>query len=129
MRSCSLSKPRILYAEDEFTNRKLLEIQLGKSGFICDLAADGLQALEKVKETLYDLIILDQYMPGMNGDVLAPLIRDIQPGVPLLAITSDDAESDRLRDAGFLDVFIKPLRGTEYIEIIKMHIERSRAGV
>jgi CheY-like chemotaxis protein len=117
-----MGTPEVLYAEDEFTNRKLVEIHLQKSGIKCDLASDGLQALEKVREHQYDLIILDQYMPGLNGDELAERIRELYPQIPLIAITSDDAEIDNLKDAGFLEVFIKPLRGKDYIEVIKQYL-------
>lgn len=113
----------ILYAEDEFTNRKLLEIQLGKAGLSCDLAADGLQALQKVQDNDYAVVILDQYMPGMNGDDLAREIMKTKPELPLLAITSDDSEAGHLRSSGFREVFIKPLRGTDYIDIIKSYMK------
>ena len=113
---------QVLYAEDEFTNRKLLEIQLGKSGISCDLASDGITAFQKFQENHYQVIILDQYMPGMNGDVLARRIREINNDIPIIAITSDDAEIENLRQAGFCEVFIKPLRNKEYIEVIRKYL-------
>ena len=51
---------KVLYAEDEFTNRKLLEIKLKNFGISTDLAQDGLKAIELFKENTYDLVILDQ---------------------------------------------------------------------
>lgn len=113
---------RVLYAEDEFTNRKLLEIQLKNNGIECDLAVDGDQAEEMIAKYEYDLIILDQYMPSKNGDELARLIRENNPEVPLIAITSDDGEIDRLKKSGFNEVFIKPIRGTNYMETIKHYL-------
>jgi CheY-like chemotaxis protein len=118
-----LAKYNVLYAEDEFTNRKLLEIQLKKANLTCDVAVDGLTALQKVQENSYDVIILDQYMPGLNGNVLAEKIHEINPAIPLIAITSNDLETERLKAAGFKDVFIKPLRGTDHIHIIQSHIK------
>ena len=119
-----MAKFQVLYAEDEFTNRKLLEIHLSKSGISCDLASDGLQALQKVGENEYEVIILDQYMPGMNGDVLARKISQTHPQIPLIAITSDDAELDNLRSAGFREVFIKPLRSKDYIDVIRQYLKK-----
>ena len=113
----------ILYAEDEFTNRKFLEIQVTKSGMTCDCAVDGIQALEKLHANQYSVVILDQYMPGLNGDDLAREIRKFAPELPLLAITSDDTEVTHLKDAGFREVFIKPLRGTDYLETIRSYIK------
>ena len=113
---------KVLYAEDEFTNRKLLEIKLKNFGISTDLAQDGLKAIELFKENTYDLVILDQYMPGMNGDQVARKIREMNPNVPLIAITSDDGEIQRLNEAGFNEVFIKPLRGQHYIDAIKSYL-------
>lgn len=118
---------QVLYAEDEFTNRKLLEIQLGKSGISCDLASDGTSAFQKFQENHYQVIILDQYMPGMNGDVLARRIRETNAEIPLIAITSDDAEIENLTRAGFCEVFIKPLRNKEYIEVIRKYLNGKQA--
>jgi CheY-like chemotaxis protein len=114
----------VLYAEDEFTNRKLLEIQLRKASLSCDLAVDGIEALVKVRNNNYDVIILDQYMPGMNGDVLAREIQSFKPDIPLIAITSDDQELEFLRTVGFREVFIKPLRGNDHIETIKSFVKQ-----
>lgn len=122
-----MAEYQVLYAEDEFTNRKLLEIQLGKSGISCDLASDGLIAYQKFLENSYRVIILDQYMPGMNGDILARRIRETNTDIPLIAITSDDAEIDKLKQAGFCEVFIKPLRSKDYIEVIQKHLHGPKA--
>ena len=113
---------KVLYGEDEFTNRKLMEIQLKNENITCDLAEDGIEAVARFKREPYDLVILDQYMPGMNGDEVARLIHELAPTVPLIAITSDDGEIEKLRNAGFLEIFIKPLRGKNHIEIIKRYL-------
>lgn len=117
-----MANPQVLYAEDEITNRRLLQIQLQRNGISCDLASDGNQAMELYHKHPYDVIILDQYMPGMNGDQVAREILKDNPRAILIAITSDDAEIQSLEQAGFREVFIKPLRGKEYIEIIKSYL-------
>jgi len=118
-----MNTKRVLYGEDEVTNRRLLEIKLKKLGIECDLAEDGLQALSKIEENTYDLVILDQFMPGINGDEIVKRAGSKLENVPLIAITSDDTEVESLRDVGFNEVFIKPLRGSRYIEIIKEYIK------
>jgi CheY-like chemotaxis protein len=67
-------------------------------------------------------VILDQYMPGMNGSEVAKRIRKIDPAVPLIAITSDDSQVPVLEAAGFDRVFLKPLRGQDYIETILRYL-------
>ena len=109
---------RVLYAEDEDTNRKLLKLQLQRNGVRCDTAADGVEALEMFHKHDYALVILDQYMPGLYGSEVAKRIRTISPNLPLIAITSDDSQIPLLRESGFNRVFLKPLRGDDYISAI-----------
>lgn len=113
----------ILYAEDEFTNRKLLEIQLQRANLSCDLACNGEEAWEMFQKGNYRLIILDRYMPKMNGDELARKIKSVHPEIPLFAITSDDSDVKNLREAGFSEIFIKPLHGREYISLIRKYLK------
>jgi CheY-like chemotaxis protein len=115
---------KVLYAEDEFTNRKLVEIQLKNNGFDCDLVSDGRAALEMFENHSYGIVILDQYMPGMNGDQVARAIRKRNSTIPLFAITSDDGEILALRNAGFSEIFIKPLKGKNFIEAVKKYLDQ-----
>lgn len=114
---------QVLYAEDEYINRKLVEMHLDKAGISCQLASDGLEAWHLVQKNRYEVIVLDRYMPGMNGDELARKILEINPDQPLIAITSDDAEIDNLKKVGFREVFIKPLTDVGYIECIRRYLE------
>ena len=132
MVSCVKTQKRVLYAEDEYTNRKLMEYKLKREGIECDLAADGVDALKIFEKahvgtnipSTYGLVILDQYMPGLNGDELARKIRKIDEKVPLVAITSDESQITVLEEAGIDKVLIKPLRGVDYIGVIKGFLER-----
>ncbi len=116
---------KVLYAEDEFTNRKLMDIQFKNHGIPCDLAQSGQEALDLFRENSYSLVILDQYMPEYNGDELAREIRKTHPELPLIAITSDDSTVGSLKEAGFNKVFVKPLRGKEYMGIIQKFLENT----
>ncbi len=110
---------RILYAEDEFTNRKIMEIQCRKYGVECILVEDGRSALELCLKEKFDLVILDQYMPGLNGDEVARELKKTIPDVPLAAITSDDECTARLKNSGFDVVFVKPLQTADYRELLE----------
>ena len=113
----------MLYAEDEYSNRKLMELLLHQRGIACDLAEDGVSAFEMFKQNDYAVILLDQYMPGLLGSEVAKKIRDEGSKVPLIAITSDDSQVPALRDAGFDRIFLKPLRGVEYMNTIQSYLE------
>ena len=117
-----MAQKTVLYAEDEFTNRKIMEIQCLRYGVDCVLVEDGAEALSLAKNRKFDLIILDQYMPGLNGDEVAREIRRFDGAVPLAAITSDDGCVPRLKDCGFDTVFVKPLRGDDYRELLEAYL-------
>ena len=62
-----MKKERILVVDDEEHQGLLYEQELTDEGYLVDIVTSGYQALEKVKETMYDLVILDIGMPDMNG--------------------------------------------------------------
>ena len=113
---------KVLYAEDEYTNRKLLELMLRREGVECDLASDGDIALRMFHKNSYSVVVLDQCMPGKNGDEVAREIRSEDSSIPLIAITSDDSQIPLLENAGFDKIFIKPLRGVDYVGTILSYI-------
>ncbi|MBN1685102.1 MAG: response regulator [Spirochaetales bacterium] len=114
---------RVLYAEDEYTNRKLIEMLLEQRGVRCDLAENGVAAFEMFKKNDYALVLLDHYMPGLSGGEVARKIRAGGSSVPLIAITSDDSQVPALEEAGFNRVFLKPMRGPEYMDTIMSYLE------
>ncbi len=114
---------KVLYAEDEFTNRKILEIVCRKLNYKCILAEDGLQALELYRRESPDLVVLDQYMPGFNGDIVAEKIRQTDKTTPLVAITSDDEAVSQLKQAGFDRILVKPVKNRDYESLLNSFLE------
>ena len=114
---------KILYAEDEFTNRKIMEIQCRKFGVSCSLAENGRKALERCGKETFDLVVLDQYMPGLNGDEVARELKKLHPDLPLVAITSDDSCIPRLKATGFDSVYVKPLRAEDYKRLLETFLK------
>lgn len=113
-----MTSKRVLYAEDEISNRKLIQIRLQEEDIKCDTAENGKEALELFSKAVYDMVILDHYMPVMNGDQVAILIRKVNPSIPIIGITSDDGSAGYLRSCGFNEVIIKPLKG--YASILRI---------
>ncbi len=109
---------RVLFADDEYTTRRIFELQLGRNGIQCDSASDGYEALTLYNEREYGVVILDQYMPGLSGIEVAKRIRQRDPEASLIAVTGDDSQVPVLQQAGFDQIFIKPLRGDDYISTI-----------
>ncbi|MBC8412442.1 response regulator [bacterium] len=114
---------KVLYAEDELSNRKIMQIKLKKMDIECDLAENGQAAIDMFKQNSYGLILLDLYMPIMDGDEAARHIRKIDPAIPIIAITSDDDRTNELKKCGFDHVFIKPIHDSKYMDIIKGYLQ------
>jgi CheY-like chemotaxis protein len=88
---------RILVVDDDRTTRHVLQGVLTNAGYSTSVAKDGVEALEALRANKFDLLLLDVWMPRMNGlDVLAKLrTRKVRPRV--VVMTSDDAPETLLK--------------------------------
>lgn len=101
----------ILVVDDEAPIRDLLKRFLSLRGYNVRLANDGQEALTLVEQEVPQLIVLDVYMPGMNGvEVLRQLRRkQLNVGVILLTASQDDKLLQEALDLGSVDVMGKPV--------------------
>jgi PAS domain S-box-containing protein len=109
-----VSPARLLVTEDNAVNQKVAVAILKKLGFTADIANNGLEAVEKVKEREYDIIFMDCQMPGMDGFQATRTIRAMEGvgrRVPILAMTANAMQGDRERclEAGMDDYISKPI--------------------
>ncbi|MBO1926261.1 response regulator [Thiomicrorhabdus sp. 6S2-11] len=110
----------ILLVEDNLTNQMLMKAILKKLNLNCDLANDGLEAVEAVKNKRYDLILMDENMPNLNGIEATKQIRiyeqkeQIEPQA-IVALTANAMTGDRERfiSAGMDDYLTKPINMPE----------------
>lgn len=95
---------KILIVEDERLLADSLKTLLEKKGFQVETAYDGQSGAECASLGVYDLLILDVMMPGLDGFALARRVRAQRCGVPILMLTARSALEDRVRglDAGLL---------------------------
>jgi PAS domain S-box-containing protein len=103
---------RVLVAEDNIINQKLISILLEKIGCTVDMAANGRDAIEKIKRGGYDLVLLDVQMPVLDGIETAWIIRkEIGLSIPLIALTAYTSKEDagKCLAAGMNDCLVKPV--------------------
>ena len=105
-------KPLILIADDRASSRELLRLVLERAGYEVLEAEDGRQAVERAREAIPDLILLDLQMPQLDGyGVLTELRREERfATIPMLALTASAMRGDRekILQAGFTDYLSKP---------------------
>ncbi|MBL8428776.1 MAG: response regulator [Dechloromonas sp.] len=105
---------RILVAEDEPVNRKVICLQLQETGLVVDIAEDGREAVELAATQSYGLILMDMQMPQMNGLEAARAIRagNHNRETPIVAISANAFVQDREAcfDAGMQEHLAKPVR-------------------
>lgn len=119
---------RLLIVDDEQGMRNLLSIMLRKQGYLVHLASSGEEALEKLSNDVYDLIISDISMPGIDGIGVLRRVQELVPEVPTIIITayaSTESAIEALK-LGAYDYIVKPFDVEEFKIIISNALERKR---
>ncbi len=114
---------RILLAEDNVINQKVALHILGKLGYRTDAVSNGLEALEAVKCTEYDLVLMDLMMPEMDGEEATRMIRKEVPASRqpwIVAMTANVIKEDRERylAVGMNDFIPKPVRIEHLVNVL-----------
>ena len=121
-----MNKHRILIVDDEESMREFLSIMLHREGYQVEAAADGLQAVSRLKEQSFDLVITDMKMPRMGGFELLAHIRERFAETVVIMITafSTTEEAVEAMKQGAYDYIIKPFKNDEIRLIVKNALER-----
>ena len=122
---------RILIVEDMETNLITAKALIGKQGYQTDAARNGEQAVEKVKQENYDLVLMDCQMPVMDGYEATRQIRahEADQGshrIPIVAMTGNAFEKDREKcfKAGMDDFISKPVEPEILARVLQVHLAR-----
>ncbi len=119
----------ILLVEDNALNRKVAIRMLEKEGFIVEVACNGSEALNCLKSSYYDLVLMDVQMPVMDGIEATRIIRNtkdhsLDSEIPVIALTASAFihEKEKCFEAGMNSFISKPFRKEELLSMIKKFI-------
>jgi DNA-binding NtrC family response regulator len=118
----------VLIVDDEFSVRDSLQNWFRKDGHRTGVAQDGKEALQRLEESSWDVVLLDIKMPGMDGLELQRRIHDVDPELPVIMITafaSVESAVQALKEGAF-DYVTKPIDPDELSHLVRRAVERRR---
>lgn len=124
---------RILIAEDNLINQKVVLALLKKMNYRGDIVANGLEVLEALRRQVYDVILMDMQMPEMDGEQATRIIHErfaVGKRPQIVAVTANALEGDRERFLGMgMDEYVsKPIHVEELIRVLSAVVPLERTG-
>lgn len=117
---------RLLWVDDEIDMLKAHILFLQKKDYEVDTASNGPDALDLCRERNYDLILLDENMPGLSGLETLSRLKDIVPTVPVVMVTKNEEEDimDQAIGSKIADYLIKPVNPSQILLTLKKNIHQ-----
>tara|TARA_R110000868_G_scaffold262401_2_gene521108 strand:- start:84144 stop:86933 length:2790 start_codon:yes stop_codon:yes gene_type:complete len=120
---------KLLVAEDDLVNQKVISSMLKSLGIVCDLSSNGVEAFDKFVNNKYDLVLMDMQMPEMDGIETTRKIRiyeknkNIEP-TNIIALTANAMKEHKMEcyEAGMNDYLSKPITQAKLISILKSYL-------
>lgn len=119
---------KILWVDDEIDSLKPHIIFLEKKGYELDTAMSGDDAVEMVRDKVYDLVLLDEMMPGKDGLTTLEEIKDISPHLPVVMVTKSEEETLMEEAIGqkIDDYLVKPVNPSQILLVIKRLLDSKK---
>ncbi len=119
---------KILWVDDEVELLKPHVLFLRQKGYEVETCNNGYDAIDMASETAYDLIILDEMMPGMTGLETLPQIKEVRPTTPVIMVTKSEEENimDKAVGSKIADYLIKPVNPNQVLLSIKKNVHQQR---
>lgn len=121
-----MTKDRLLWADDEMDLLMPHVLFLEEKGYEIVTTTNGQDALDLCKEQVFDLVFLDENMPGLNGIETLNRIKEIYPSLPVVMITKNEEEDimDQAIGSKIADYLIKPVNPMQMLLTIKKNIHK-----
>lgn len=116
-----MSAFRVLLVDDEEELVATIQERLEIRGIVAEAVTTGHDALERIQQTTFDVVVVDLKMPGLDGTEIIDVIRARRPEIRVLLITghgSGHGELEELVDRGYR-VLLKPFKIEQLIEMIR----------
>ncbi len=119
---------QILWADDEIDHLKPHILFLNKKGYEVTPVCSGLDALEQCEKQYFDLVFLDENMPGMTGLETLQQIKQLKPNLPVIMITKSEEENimEEAIASKIADYLIKPVNPNQILLAIKKCLDKKR---
>lgn len=123
-----MRKIKILWTDDEIDLLRAHILFLEEKGYEVLTAANGDDAIGQVKSGDFDIIFLDEHMPGKSGLETLEIIKNIAPSIPVVMVTKSEEEDimDEAIGSRIADYLIKPVHPKQILLSIKKHIDQKR---
>ncbi len=123
-----MRKIKILWVDDEIDLLRAYIIFLEEKGYEVKSANNGADAIDLVKDDFFDIIFLDENMPGMSGLETLNIIKNLDPNVPVVMITKSEEEDimDEAIGSKMADYLIKPVNPNQILLSIKKNVDQKR---
>src|SRR5690625_4384780 len=122
------AEPRILWADDEIDLLRPHILFLESKGYSVDSVTNGADAVDRVREERYDVVMLDEQMPGMGGLEALTEIKELSPDVPVVMVTKSEEEHlmEEALGGQISDYLTKPVNPSQILLTLKRLLERRR---
>jgi two-component system response regulator AtoC len=119
---------KILVVDDEPILRDSLEVALGTAGYEVITARTGEEGLERFQQESPDLVLLDHWLPGINGDEVLHRIKEQDPEIPIIIMTAQGSIEMAVNSMkiGAFDFLVKPFELDQVEDLIKKGLDRVR---
>lgn len=121
-----MTNGKLLWVDDEIEHLRAHLIFLTKKDYEIITVSNGTDAIEQCQQQTFDLILLDEMMPGLSGLETLQRIKEIQPQTPVVMVTKSEEENimDQAIGQKIADYLIKPVNPSQILLTLKKHIHR-----